>query len=94
MPQLDLYWADAASIGPVQVYIRTSTFLLYINDLAFVSDKIFALLYADDSNMFISGKNVNDLLDTMNIEMVKVVNKLSLNLKKLTLLCFVERELN
>ena len=30
-------------------------FLLYINDLADVSDKLFALLFADDSNMFISG---------------------------------------
>ena len=74
-------------------------FLLYINDLAFVSNKIFALLFADDSNMFISGNNLNDLLDTMNIEMVKVVewlqiNKLSLNLKKHILLYFVEKEVN
>ena len=27
-------------------------FLLYINDLAMVSDKLFSLLFADDSNMF------------------------------------------
>ena len=37
--------------------------------------------------MFISGKNLDDLMDTMNFEMIKViewlqVNKLSLNLKK------------
>ena len=62
-------------------------FLLYINDLAYVSDKLFSLLFADDSNMFISGKNLDDLMDTMNFEMIKViewlqVNKLSLNLKK------------
>ena len=27
-------------------------FLIYINDLANVSDKLFSLLFADDSNMF------------------------------------------
>ena len=62
-------------------------FLLYINDLANVSEKLFALLFADDSNMFLSGKNVDELVNSMNIEMEKVtdwlnVNKLSLNLKK------------
>ena len=62
-------------------------FLLYINDLADVSDKLFALLFADDSNMFISGKDIDELVNSMNNEMEKVidwlnVNKLSLNLKK------------
>ena len=68
-------------------------FLLYINDLAFVSDKLFALLFADDSNLFISGKNLNNLISTMNCEMIKViewlrVNKLSLNLKKTHFMIF------
>ena len=45
-----------------------------------------SLLFADDSNMFISGKNPDDLIKTMNDEMINVVdwlqrNKLSLNLK-------------
>ena len=62
-------------------------FLLYINDLALVSDKIFSLLFADDSNMFLNGKDPNQLIETMNYEMKKVIswlkaNKLSLNLKK------------
>ena len=68
-------------------------FLIYINDLALVSDKLFALLFADDSNMFISGNNIDDLVDTMNEEMIKVVdwlqvNKLSLNLKKTHFIVF------
>ena len=68
-------------------------FLLYINDLASVSNKLFGLLFADDSNMFISGKNLNVLIDTMNMEMIKViewlqVNKLSLNLKKTHFMVF------
>jgi hypothetical protein len=62
-------------------------FLLYINDLAGVSNCLFSLLFADDSNMFITGKNLDDLISTMNTEMAKIVdwlniNKLSLNLKK------------
>ena len=62
-------------------------FLLYINDLANVSKKLFALLFADDSNMFLSGKNIDELVSSMNSEMEKVidwlnVNKVSLNLKK------------
>ena len=68
-------------------------FLLYINDLANASDVIFSLLFADDSNMFISGKNPNDLVIRMNTEIVKVVdwlkiNKLSLNLKKTHFIIF------
>ena len=62
-------------------------FLIYINDLANVSDKLFSLLFADDSNMFLTGKDVDSLIESMNFEMTKVVkwlqiNKLSLNLKK------------
>ena len=33
-------------------------FLIYINDLATVSEKIFSLIFADDSNIFISGKKI------------------------------------
>ena len=36
-------------------------FLLYINDLATVSETCFSILFADDSNMFISGKDVQAL---------------------------------
>ena len=74
-------------------------FLLYINDLASVSDKLFSLLFADDSNMFITGKNVDNLVQLMNIEMEKViewlnVNKLSLNLKKTHYMIFRKRRAN
>ena len=68
-------------------------FLIYINDLAHVSDKLFALLFADDSNMFLSGKDPNELISVMNTEMKKVIdwlniNKLSLNLKKTHFIIF------
>ena len=59
-------------------------FLIYINDLALVSSKLFSLLFADDSNMFLTGKDPNELIRHMNIEIKHVidwlkVNKLSLN---------------
>ena len=68
-------------------------FLLYINDLANVSDVIFSLFFADDSNMFLSGKNSDDLIKLMNTEITKVIewlriNKLSLNLKKTHFMVF------
>ena len=71
--------------------------LLYINDLCNVSKKLFSLLFADDSNMFVSGKDPDDLIRTMNEEMVKVVdwlqiNRLSLNLKKHTSFSFNGKE--
>ena len=68
-------------------------FLIYINDLGEVSSKIFTLLFADDSNLFLSGKNPDQLIQEMNLELVKVinwleVNKLSLNLKKTHFIIF------
>ena len=74
-------------------------FLLYINDLAHVSDKLFALLFADDSNMFLSGKNLDELIEIMNDEIDKVIywlrtNKLSLNLKKNHYIIFHRRRAN
>ena len=68
-------------------------FLLYINDLANVSNVLFSLLFADDSNMFVSGKNPDELVNMMNAEMTKIVNwlrtnKLSLNLKKTHFIIF------
>ena len=68
-------------------------FLLYINDLSNASNKVFSLLFADDSNMFLSGKNPDNLVNDMCIEMSYVVdwlklNKLSLNLKKTHFMLF------
>ena len=72
-------------------------FLLYINDLAHASDKIFSILFADDSNLFLSGKDPNQLIRTMNEELVHIVkwlqvNKLSINLKKTHFMIFRKRK--
>ena len=48
---------------------------------------LFSILFADDTNVFVTGKNINTLIDTMNNELKKLyewmcINKLSLNIKK------------
>ena len=52
-----------------------------------VSPTLFFILFADDTNLIISGKNLKILFNTLNDELKKVVdwlsaNKLSLNVKK------------
>ena len=74
-------------------------FLLYINDLSRVSNVLFLLLIADDSNLFISGKCPERLIEQMNNEMKKIIdwlniNELSLNLKKTHFIIFRKRRGN
>ena len=68
-------------------------FLIYINDIATVSDVILPILFADDTNAFLTGRNVNDLIVSMNNELRKIMtwlyaNKLSLNVSKTHFLIF------
>ena len=48
-------------------------FLIYINDLCNVSSLCFSLLNADDTNMFVTGKNIENLICLMNTELKKIV---------------------
>ena len=62
-------------------------FLIYINDLASVPAKFFSIFFADDSNLFLSGKNPDSIIEIMNEEIKNVndwltLNKLSLNINK------------
>ena len=62
-------------------------FLLYINDLHTSSNILNFILFADDTNLFYSHKNIKTLFSTMNIELIKIdewfrANKLSLNIDK------------
>ena len=72
-------------------------FLLYVNDIYNVSSVLFTLLFADDTNVFVQGKNIVDLVRTMNEELSKLsdwmdVNKLSLNVKKTKCMVFSLRK--
>ena len=61
-------------------------FILYINDLYNVSTLLKPILFADDTNLFYSGKDIDELCSVVSIELDKLciwfqVNKLSLKLK-------------
>lgn len=68
-------------------------FLLYINDISDCSSKVTFYLFADDTSIFMSHKDINTLQDKLNAELVHVsdwliANKLSLNVKKSNALLF------
>ena len=71
-------------------------FLLYINDLSTVSVPCFSILFADDTNMFITGKDIQDMCDRLNEDLVKIqewlcCNKLSLNILETHHMIFTPR---
>ena len=49
-------------------------FLLYINDITNTSKKLKFLLFADDTNIFIKGNDVNELTAILNQELIHVSN--------------------
>ena len=51
----------------------------YINDLANVANVLFTALFPADSNRFITGDDRNDLVNTMNNEIIKVIDWLRTN---------------
>ena len=52
-------------------------FLLYINDIANVSDILFPILFADDTNALVKGRNLNQLQESVNNELQKNCNLVS-----------------
>ena len=68
-------------------------FLIYINDLTKISTKLFTLMFADDTSIFISGSDLYMMEKTLNDEMKKVdtwlkVNKVYLNISKTHFMLF------
>ena len=62
-------------------------FLLYVNDIANVSELLLPLIFADDTNLFVQGKNIRETSEIMNSEMAKILlwlnsNRLLLNIDK------------
>lgn len=71
---------QGSTLGPL-------LFLLYINDLPNVSKKLLFRIFADDTNVFYSSTNSNDLERVINEELPSIyaycnANKLSINFKK------------
>ena len=68
-------------------------FVIYINDIAHSSKLLSFFLFADDTTILFSHKNINIVEQTINQELIHVsnwliANKLSLNVKKSNVLVF------
>ena len=73
-------------------------FNLYINDLCNVSNVMKCVLFADDTNMFCTGEDIQQLMQVLSVEMDKYKlwfdrNKLSLNLNKTKFMVFGNRQI-
>ena len=71
-------------------------FLLYINDLTTVSSTSLSVLFADDINIFLSGKNLQSMSMTLNEQLTAIYEwlcciKLSLNVLKTHYMIFTPR---
>ena len=71
-------------------------FLLYINDLTTVSTTSLSVLFADDTNIFMSGKNLPSMAMALNEQLTAIYewlccNKLSLNVLKTHYMIFTQR---
>lgn len=72
-------------------------FLMYINDLCYVSPKLKFILFADDTTILYSGKNLQLLVNEITAELEKIKqwfnqNKLSLNIMKTKVMLFSKRK--
>ena len=68
-------------------------FIIYINDLSSVSQILTSILFADDTTLFDSDKNLTTLVDRFNNELVNIfnwlnANRLSLNIDKTNFMIF------
>jgi len=68
-------------------------FLIHINDITKVSNILNIIMFADDTNLFLSDTNLANLINTANFEVNKIstwfkANKLSLNISKTNYIVF------
>ena len=69
---------------PQESILGQLLFFVYVNGLYKCSEKLNPIMFADDTNLFLSGINVDDLFSDMNCELNKIylwfkANKLSPN---------------
>ena len=72
-------------------------FLIYINDLANVCKYTMPIFFADDSNLFLNGRDPADIEVKLNNELAQIaqwlkVNKLALNIDKTACMLFGNRQ--
>ena len=54
-------------------------FLIYTKDLSNIYTLVFTILFADDTNIFLQGRNIDDLVKRMNLELYEIVMWLEVN---------------
>jgi hypothetical protein len=74
-------------------------FLIYINDLVSVSEKIKFILFADDTNIFYADNDMKNIKINLQTELEKVVNwfnenKLTVNISKTQYMIFKVKNIN
>ena len=75
------------SSAKIESILGTLLFILIVNDFARSSDVLFSILIADDTSVFIEGDSNEELIESINYELLKVsdwlmANKLTINLEK------------
>ena len=70
-------------------------FFIYVNDLKSASKSLDCIMFPDGTNFFYSHENIKGLFYTVNSELEKIrqwfkANKLSIDIKKLTLHYFIK----
>ena len=68
-------------------------FLIYINDIVNISTLLLPILFADDTNLFLKGSSIDEMVTLINLELIKLMdwihaNKLSLNISKTQYMIF------
>ena len=74
-------------------------FILYVNDICNVSSLLRFVLFADDTNLFLSGDDVKEISKTLSKQLDKLnswfaVNKLSLNVSKTNYMIFGNKKID
>ena len=73
-------------------------FILYVNDMCNVSKSLKYILFADDTNLFYAGKDLNEVCELVSRELNILhmwfqVNKLSLNVAKTNFMILVTKDM-
>ena len=95
--QVFIFAWDVTAGGILRTGVLICLVLIYINDLCSVCKHTFPILFADDTNLFSSGKEIKTLETNINNELSHIsiwlkVNKLSLNIKKTHYMIFRKRK--